>query len=169
MSSNTENSTPIFKGLSWCHEQYYSFFVPIDWKRTERMDSKEGTIYLPTPDDAHTYFAVQVDDLGMEVTEADIPDLVAGLSEGIHNLAEYQIESQTSSTTGSLNEMEAKYTFVEDGKRRKRWVRVLYHNTRQITFIAQGQTEQIYHYWLPMFNEAMMTLKVHSIRPTVPG
>lgn len=167
--NNTENSTPIFKGLSWHHEQYFSFFIPNDWKKIERSDGKQGIIYVPTLDDADTFYAVHVDDLGMKVTEDDIPDLVTGLVDGINSLTESQIESQTSSSTGTLTELVVKYTFLEDGLRRKRWVRVLYHDTRQITFIAQGKTEQTYHYWLPMFNEAMMTLKVHSVKPSVPG
>ena len=117
----------------------------------------------------HTFYAVQVDDLGTQVTAEDLPDLETGLLDGINQLAESQIESHSTSSVGTLVELEAKYTYLEDGLRRKRWVRMLYHETRQIIFIAQGKTEQIYHYWLPMFNEAMMTLKVHSVRPTTPG
>ena len=169
MKNNPENSTPIFKGLSWCHEQYYSFFIPIDWTQVERPDGKQGVIYVPTADDAHTFYAVQVDDLGTPVTAEDLPDLVTGLLDGINQLTESQIKSHSNSSVGALVELEAKYTYLEDGLRRKRWVRMLYHETRQIIFIAQGSTEQVYHYWLPMFNEAMMTLKVHSVRPTTPG
>jgi hypothetical protein len=164
---NTEK--PIFKGLSWCHEQYFSFFVPIDWQRTERPDGKQGVIYVPAYDDAHTFYAVQVDDLGTQVTAEDVPDLETGLLSGINQLTESQIESYGTSSVGTLIQLEAKYTYLEDGLRRKRWVRMLYHETRQIIFIAQGKTEPIYHYWLPMFNEAMMTLKVHSTKPMIPG
>jgi hypothetical protein len=169
MISNTESSRPVFKGLSWCHEQYYSFFVPIDWQRVERSDGKQGIIYVPVHEDAHTFFAVQVDDLGTQVTPEDVQDLMVGLLSGINQLTDSQIETHTSSSVGTLVELEAKYTYLEDGLRRKRWIRVLYHETRQVTFIAQGKTEQLYHSWLPMFNEAMMTLKVHNTRPTVPG
>ncbi|MCK6579347.1 MAG: hypothetical protein L6Q98_14745 [Anaerolineae bacterium] len=169
MSSDAGTSKPVFKGLAWCHEQYFSFFVPIDWQCIDRPDGKQGVIYLPDGRDEHTYLAVQVDDLGTQVTSEDMPDLVAGLLEGIGQRTESLVDSHTSAATGSLVQMEAKYTFLEGSERRRRWVRVLYHETRQITFLAQGSAEQIYRYWLPMFNEAMMTLKVHSTKPTVPG
>ena len=169
MKDNPENPRPRFKGLSWCHEQYFSFYIPIDWQRVERPDGKLGVIYIPTSEDADTFYAVQVDDLGTPVSAEDLPDLETGLLDGIHQLSEWRIESHSTSNVGRLVELEAKYTYLEDGLRRKRWVRMLYQETRQIIFIAQGKTEQVYHYWLPMFNEAMMTLKVHNVRPTIPG
>jgi hypothetical protein len=169
MNNNIEIPRPVFKGLSWCNEQYYSFFVPIDWRRVERSDGKEGIIYVPTRDDSHTFYAVQIDNLGTPVTSEDIPDLVQGLLNGIHQQNDSRIETQTHSTVGKLVELEARFTFLEGTERRKRWVRVLYHENRQVTFIAQGSTEQVFHYWLPMFYEAMMTLKVHSTKPTIPS
>lgn len=169
MSNNIETSRPVFKGLAWCHEQFYSFFVPNDWRRTERIDGKQGVIYVPESADPHTYFAVQVDDLGTLITPDDVDDLESGLLEGIRQQTSSQIEFHTHSMGGSLVQLEAKYTFLDGADRRKRWMRVLYHESRQVTFIAQGKTEQDYHYWLPMFNEAMMTLKVHSHKPAVPG
>ncbi len=169
MKDNPQNSRPRFRGLSWCHEQYFSFFIPIDWQRIERPDGKVGVIYIPPGDDADTFYAVQVDDLGTQVTEEDLPDLETGLLNGISQLPASQIETRSTSRTGQLVELEAKYTYLENGFRRKRWVRMLYHDTRQIIFIAQGKSEAVYQYWLPMFNEAMMTLKVHSTKPAVPG
>jgi len=169
MNTNTENLKPIFKGLSWCHEEYYLFFIPTDWQRVERTDRKQGVIYVPTHHDAQTFYAVHVDELSTKVTLEDVPDIETGLLNGIHENNLSQIETYTHSSIGNLVQLEAKYTFVEGDERRKRWVRVLYHETRQITFIAQGKTEEIYHYWLPMFNEAMMTLKVHSTKPSTPG
>jgi len=169
MAHQDKQSTPTFTGLTWCHEQYFSFFIPIDWRKVDRPDGKQGVIYAPDQNDAHTLFAVQVDDLGTEVTSADLPYLLEGFLGGIRQLPESQIENRTDSAVATLVELEAKYTFLEEGQRRKRWVRVLYHRSRQVTFTAQGGTEKTYHYWLPMFNEAMMTLKVHSTRPTIPG
>jgi len=167
MNNNVEIARPVFKGLSWCNEQHYSFFIPIDWQRVERPDGQEGIIYIPTFDDAQTFYAVQVEDIGTAVTSEDIPDLEQGFLNSIRQQTGYHIEAQTHSAVGQLVELEGKFTFLEGTERRKRWVRILYHESRQVTFIAQGRTEQIYHYWLPMFYEAMMTLKVHSAKPTL--
>lgn len=169
MSKNSGSPRPVFKGLAWCHEQYYSFYVPIDWQRVEREDNKQGIIYLPDPNDPHTYFAVQVDDLGTHIAQSDVPDLMTGLLDGISHRAESHVDFHDQHSVGKLVTLEAKYSFREADERRKRWVRILYHESRQVTFIAQGKTEQDYQYWLPMFNEAMMTLKVHNTKPTIPG
>lgn len=165
MSEKPRKATPSFKGLTWHREQFYSFFIPIDWHKATWPDERDGVLYVPSDNDPHTTFAVEVNDLGTVVTPDDIPYLSKGFLDGIKRLSERKIESQGAKVTGELIELTAKYTFLEDDNRRKRWVRVFYHETRQITVTAQGATEESYDYWLPMFFEAMMTLKVHSVRP----
>lgn len=168
MNKNTKSSTPAFKGLSWYREQYFSFFVPIDWHKVEWPDERQGIIFAPMQDDNYTLFAVEVIDLGTVVTSDDLPYLSKGFFDGIKQLPDRKIESKKENVTGKLVQLEAKYTFLENGETRKRWVRVLYHGTRQVTITAQGKTSEAFDYWMPMFFEAMMTVNVHSMKPADP-
>ena len=166
MTGKRTKDRPIFKGLRWYREQYFSFFIPIDWHRFSWQDNRQGVLYGPSAEDAHTILAVDVTDLGFSVTADDLDDLFDGFLTGIQQLPGVEIESSKKQVVGDLIVLEAKYTFTEDGMTRKRWVRVLYHDTRQIAFTAQGATPDAYGYWLPMFFEAMMTARVHSTMPT---
>jgi hypothetical protein len=168
MSKKTKDTTPAFKGLTWYREQYFSFYIPIDWHKVEWQDKRQGIIFVPKPEDVYTLFAVEVNDLGTTVTTDDLPYLMTGFLDGIKQLPERKIELKKESVVGKLMQLEAKYTFLEDGQTRKRWVRVLYDKTRQITVTAQGATVEDYDYWLPMFFEAMMTVMVHSTKPAAP-
>ncbi|MCA9883002.1 MAG: hypothetical protein KC708_08535 [Anaerolineae bacterium] len=168
MSNPTRPDRPAFKGLTWHRDQYYSLFAPVDWQKVMWPDGRQGMILLPNSEDLHTLFAIEVIDLGTEVTSDDVPYLAQGLRDGIKALQDRKIEMTDESVVGRLVELEARYSFVEAEERRKRWVRVLYHKTHQVTVTAQGATEDAYAYWLPMFNEAMMTIKVHDIVPKEP-
>lgn len=166
MTDETTKTRPAFKGLRWYRDQYYSFFVPIDWSRFEWQDDRQGILFGPSVGDASTVFAVNLTDLGFSVTADDLDDLFDGFLTSIQQLPDVKIELSERQSTGTLLSLEAKYTFLEDGSTRKRWVRVLYHGTRQIAFTAQGATPDTYDHWLPMFFQAMMTAKVHSTMPT---
>lgn len=162
MADSTEAKRPRFRGLSWQRNEHYSFFRPLDWHQFNWLDERKGVLFGPSPNDNATLFAVDAKDLGLAVTEGDMPDLEAGYLEAIQALPDNQIEAYEAWKSGALIGLEAKYTFQEDGQTRKRWVRVLYQDTRQITVTAQGATAEAYDYWLPMFYEQMMTFKVHS-------
>jgi hypothetical protein len=166
MTNLVSKGPPVFKGLTWYREQYFSFFIPSDWHRLSWQDGRQGALFGPSVDDAHTVFATDIRDMGITVTVGDLDDLFDGFLTSIRQLPDVEIESSENRVTGNLIALEAKYTFSDDGNRRKRWVRVLYHGTRQIAFTAQGATPDAYDYWLPMFFEAMMTARVHSTRPT---
>ncbi len=163
--SLTAKQRPTFKGLSWKRDQYYSFFVPIDWHEFEWADEREGMIFGPQADDPLTVFAVELSDLGIETTPEDLDDLDAGFMEGIQALAGVQIDEHETWTKGGITCLAAKYTYLEDDVRRKRWIRVFYQDNHQIAMTAQGATVAAYDYWLPMFYEAMMTAKVHRFMP----
>jgi hypothetical protein len=156
---------PKFKGLSWHRNQYYSFFVPIDWQKLDWPDGRSGVIYTPPADDPLTLLAVELRDLGMEISADDLDDLKAGFLAGIEELPECQIETHEHWVEGKLICLMAKYTFAEQDTRRKRWVRQFYHQTRQIAMTAQGATCEAFDYWLPMFYEAMMTTRIHNTMP----
>ena len=166
MTDKTTTDRPVFKGLLWYREQYFSFLIPIDWRRFTWQDDRQGVLFGPSAEDTHTVFAVDLTDLGFSVSADDLDDLFDGFLSGIQQLPGVEIELSKKDVTGRLISLEAKYTFVEDETTRQRWVRVLYHDTRQIAFTAQGATPDAYAYWLPMFFEAMMTVKVHSTLPS---
>lgn len=166
MTNKTTKGSPTFKGLRWYREQYFSFFVPIDWVRFNWQDDRQGVLFGPSVEDSHTIFAVDLTDLDFLVSTNDFDDLYDGFLSSVQQLPGVEIELCEKQVVGDLISLEAKYTFMEDEIIRKRWVRVLYHGTRQIAFTAQGVTPEVYDYWLPMFFEAMMTAKVHSTKPT---
>lgn len=156
---------PKFKGLSWHRSQYYSFFVPLDWNKSNWPDQRPGVIYAPTTDDPATMLAVEVRDLGTQITPDDLDDLYEGFLDGIKELPACEIESHEHWIRGELIGLEARYTFTDPDIRRKRWVRQFYHQTRQIAMTAQGSSVEAFDYWLPMFFEAMMTTKLHHTMP----
>lgn len=157
-----DRQLPAFKGLNWYRDKHFSFFRPLDWSRFDWADERQGVLFGPSPDDPATLFAVDVKDLGVKVTPEDLDDLKTGFIAGIEQLPESQIETQESWIAGPVLGLEAKYTFLEQKTLRKRWIRVLYQDTRQITVTAQGATVETFHYWLPMFFESMMTFKING-------
>jgi hypothetical protein len=122
-------------------------------------------IYGPDPNDPLTIFAVEHQDLGTAITADDLDILAEGFFESIEQLSGGEIESRNQKVTGKLLELEAKYTYEEQGTTRKRWVRQFYQDTRQIVMTAQGETSEKYDYWLPLYFEAMMTAKIHNRKP----
>ena len=165
MSDSATQQRPSFKGLSWHRDQYYSFFIPLDWHKFEWNDNRNGVIYGPDSADPQTVFAVEVTDAGLKFTPDDLDALAEGFFTGIEDLPDVKIETRNQRVVAALLTLEAKYTYRDQEMIRKRWTRVLYHQTRQVAMTAQGATPEKYDYWLPMFFEAMMTAKVHNTRP----
>ncbi len=167
MAERAEKQYPAMTGLIWHRDPYYSFFIPVEWTRLEWADKRQGVMYGPDPTDPLTVFAVDLKDLGTPLTAEDLEVLSEGFLEGLERLPGIQIASCEQKVTGSLLELEAKYTFREGDKTLKRWVRVLYYETRQVALTAQGATPEKYDYWLPIFFEAMMTARVHNTIPSI--
>jgi hypothetical protein len=166
MANKAQKHYPAITGLAWHRHQYYSFFTPIDWHRFAWPDDSPGEIYGPDQDDPLTVFAVALQDLGTPVVAGDLEIVAEGFFEAIEQLPEAHVEERGQKVAGKLLELEAKYTFLDQGQTRKCWVRVFYHETRQITMTAQGATPEKYDYWLPMFFQAMMTARVHKEKPS---
>lgn len=167
--TSAKQDYPATRGLSWHRTQYYSFFLPMDWHHFAWADGHEGEIYGPDENDPQTAFAVNIKDLGTFVTPDDLEIVTEGFFESIEQLPDCNIEMRDQFVSPSLIELEAKYTFREQDTVCKRWVRVFFHETRQIVMAAQGATPEKYDYWLPWFFEAMMTAKVHNRMPEIPG
>lgn len=168
MEHLVQKKYPSITALLWHRDQYYSFFIPSNWHRLQWSDGREGVIYAPDSNDLLTLFAVDIKDLGMSVKPADLDDLAEGFAEGIAQLPDSHIEHRLQKVTGEMLEIEARYTFLEQGATRKCWTRMFYFRSHQIVMTAQGATPEKYDYWLPWFFEAMMTAKVHSAKPESP-
>ncbi|MFZ0543914.1 MAG: hypothetical protein WAM60_00655 [Candidatus Promineifilaceae bacterium] len=166
MSAKVPKKSPAIKGLLWHRDQYYSFFIPNNWYKLSWSDDRQGVIYAPDASDPLTVFAVSLTDLGTPVTEDDLDALAEGFFETIEQLPESHIELREQKVAGKMLELQAKYTSQENGETLKRWVRVFYHEKRQIAMTAQGVPEK-YDYWLPWFFEAMMTANVHRNKPQI--
>jgi hypothetical protein len=151
------------KELSLYKDHYlgFSFFHPDDWHQFNWLDGRRGVLYGPVFNDNSTIFAVAVQELGLRVNVRDMKDLHMGFIAGIGRLANSQIEWQNQWQSGDQIGMEAKYTFSEEGNTRKRWVRVLYQDSRQITLTAQAASLAEFDAWLPLFHQSMMTFRVH--------
>lgn len=169
--------SPTFKGLNWYRKQYFSLFLSDDWQRFDWPDGREGVVFLPSGEDTETIFGVEVADLGLEILAEDKEDLKAGFLNSIQELPESNVEEHKDWVVGNKICLEAKYTYLEDASsevptskvptQRKRWVRVLYDKSRQISFIAQGSSPEAFEFWLPMFYQAMMTSSVHDEKPSI--
>ncbi len=175
-SASEEQTAP--KGLTLYKDAYlgFSFFRPSSWYQFSWLDRRRGVLFGPIENDSSTLFAVAVQELGTRVAESDLPDLHIGFIAGIGRLTDCKVEWQDQWKHGDLIGMEARYTFKEEGIVRKRWVRVLYHDTRQITLTAQGATAAEYEQWLPLLHEQMNTFRVdatplykkRAAKPTAP-
>jgi hypothetical protein len=166
--NTSQNFYPAIQGLTWHRTQYYSFFLPMNWHPFVWTNGRDGKLFGPDPNDPATIFAVDLLDLGVPVTAADLAALAEGFFEGIEHLPAANIESRQQTVIGRIIHLEAQYTFQEQGMLRKRWTRLFYDETRQITMTAQGASPEKYHYWLPWFFEAMMTAKIHRHFPELP-
>ena len=167
MAGQAQKEYPAIKGLTWYREEYYSFFVPLDWHKLDWSDDREGVVYAPDVDDPQTVFAVYINTFDTLFTPDDLDPLSEGFLESIAQLPDSEIESHHQKIAGKQLEVEAKYSFREDGEIRRRWVRMCYHQTRQIVMTAQGATLEKYDYWLPIFFETMMTARIHNHKPTL--
>ena len=58
--------------------------------------------------------------------------------------------------------MEALYTFREGDNVRRRWVRVVYQDTRQFTVTAQAATVEEFEQWRPIFQSAMNNFRIYA-------
>lgn len=139
----------------------YAIWVASDWHRIDLAEGRQGVMYSPYPDDTLTCFFIEKHKLDLSVRPKDFDIIQKGFIEGITQLPEVEILSHEESIgPAAVVLLDARYTFVEDGVRRKRWTRVTYWGNGQLTMIAQGATEQEFDYWEPMFFNTMMTMEL---------
>lgn len=162
--ARTRKQSAAITGLLWHRDDYCSFYIPYDWHKLPWPDGREGVIYGPDLADPKTVFAVEVKKLATAVATDDLDILAESYFETIQQLPEVDIHFTDQRSIGDLLELEAKYTFREQGAIRKRWTRMFYHGKRQIVMISQGASLDKYAYWLPLFFEAMMTANIHGTK-----
>ncbi len=155
---------PVVSGLALHKDRYlgFSLFYPSAWHQFQWLDGRRGVLYGPIYNDNSTIFAVAVQDLGIVVNKRDLKDLHVGFIAGIGRLAGSRIESQRQWQSGPQIGMEAHYTFSEGDDTRKRWVRVLYQDTRQFTVTAQGATVEEFDKWLSTFQAALSNFRIYA-------
>jgi hypothetical protein len=136
----------------------FSVLVPDGWQRLALTGSETGCFYAPDAADLLSGLAIEPRDLGTAVRASDLAALRHGLRSGLSSLTDARLETFEADAVAELLTLEARYTFVEDGSRRKRWVRLLYQRSTQLRLVAQAATEEAFAYWEPMFFEAMRTV-----------
>ena len=143
----------------------YQFLYPEGWHRFTFSDGRQGVLYAPHPDDWTTHFAVEIRDLGTEVTEKDLPDLEEGFRHGLQSLPDCQVAWLLHWRTEPPIILEAKYTFREGTVTRQRRSRLVYVGTRQFHVLVQGTTPADFEEWRPLLYVMLMSFGVAEEQP----
>jgi hypothetical protein len=106
-----------------------------------------------------------VQDLPTNIIGEDLPEIEKAFLAGLRKVAGSKLETHTSYDTGFIVGVEAEQTFDEDGQRRRRWIRLLYHENRQARLTAQGATPEEYARWEVRFRPIMTTFNFGDIWP----
>ena len=162
MTEEKRDEFPYYTGMYTHRDQPggYSLTVPTDWHQHTMKKKHHGMLFSPYPDDINTCILAEKHKLKYKVTVDDLVTSRDGFEKGIKDLPGVEIESLEESLSDMVNVFEARFTFLDDGVRRKRWVKNIYWGEGQLVLIAQGRTVEDFDYWLPMFYNTMMTAQV---------
>jgi hypothetical protein len=138
----------------------YALWFPTGWHRFDMVEGRQGVVYSPYPDDLDTTFLAEKRKLPYSVTQEDVPILREGFDQGLNALPGIEVEWRDETVTSTLITFEARFTFLEEGARRKRWVRNIYWGNGQLILIAQGADSKEFEHWLPMFYNTMVTVQI---------
>ena len=157
MSVETPNKGPVYTGETKyvSEEGGYAVWIPNNWRKIDMVDGHKGWIFTPYADRFDTCFACEKITLDFQVSTDDLQVLVEGFEEGIKSLPDAVIEEKKYNTGKMAVLLEAKFTFTENGQRRKRWVKSVYWHEANLIMLAQGATVEEYEYWLPMLFNTM--------------
>jgi len=153
---------PAYVGMvrHWDHEAGYALTLPSDWRKIDMVKGRRGWIFTPYKDNFDTCILSEKIILKYPVEPKDADILMEGLVEGINKLQD-AIILETKKDAGKIVVLlEAKFTFMENGKRRKRWMKSMYWGKSNLVLIAQGATEEDYAYWEGMLFNTMMTYEI---------
>lgn len=162
MSIEEKRKGPVYRGMTkhWDREAGYAVWLPSDWRKINMVEGRRGWIFTPYRDHFDTCFSAEKIKLEYKVTPEDIDILVEGFEAGINSLPDVQIEYKNYDKGKKVIILEAKFTFTENGQRRKRWVKSIYWGEANLVLIAQGATEEDYAYWEGMLFNSMMTYEI---------
>jgi hypothetical protein len=162
MTESKRNATPVYTGIRKYadNEQGFGVWLPKEWRKIDLVDGRIGWIFTPNKDNFDTCFMCEKITLDYATTPEDKDILVEGFEEGIKSLPDVEIlETKYQSGKKSIM-LEAKFTFTEDGQRRKRWMKSLYWAEGNLVLIAQGENIEEYAYWESMLYSAMTTYEL---------
>lgn len=162
MTDQKKKSEPIYTGIKSYPDKEggYSVWLPSDWRKIDMVEGRRGWVFTPNKDNFDNCFIAEKITLDYVTTPDDKDILFEGFEEGIKNFPEVEIEETNSQSGEHAIILEAKFTFSEDGQRRKRWVKSLYWGEGNLVLMAQGATVEEYEYWLPMFYNTMNTYEL---------
>ena len=136
----------------------YQFHYPTDWAVFGLSEERDGIMLSPEAKSPATWFSAWKVKLLEAVVAEDLPELRAGLDEGLAQLGEgCSLQTSTEAVMGNLIKFERVHTFREMGTLRKRRQWVLYVDRWQIVLIYQGASVEEYEYWLAMANYSFYT------------
>jgi len=139
----------------------YAVWLPSDWRKIDMVEGRRGWIFTPYQDNYDTCFISEKITLDFKAKPEDVDTLVEGFEAGINSLADVVIEHKNYETGKMIVLLEAKFTFTENGQRRKRWVKSMYWGEANLVLIAQGASEDDYAYWEGMLFNAMTTYEIN--------
>jgi hypothetical protein len=153
---------PFYTGMTkhWDHEAGYAITLPSDWRKIDMVKDRHGWIFTPYKDNFDTCIVSEKKILKYPVDPKDADVLMDGIVEGINSLPEAEILETIINPGKIVLLLEAKYTFMENGQRRKRWLKNMYWGKSNLVLIAQGATEEDYAYWEGMLFNTMMTYEI---------
>jgi photosystem II reaction center protein PsbP len=138
----------------------FTFRYPTDWHRFDLADDREGVMFAPEAEDPETRFSVWISSLDEHVVAEDLEDLRIGVNEGLSNLAECKVESESETILGNLIKFERIFTFRENAATRKRRLWILYVDKWLMVVTWQGASEEDYEHWLGMANYSFNTFNL---------
>jgi hypothetical protein len=143
--------------------------VPDVWiERELDVESGQGVLFAPDPEQVMTALSVEIRDLGTEVTPADLPDLEDGFLRGLRGVPRSRIVEHSTFSNDLTFGFESLQTYAEAGQTRKRWINLLYRGSRQARLIAQGATVEEFDRLRPVFAPCVSTFMFAARPPETP-
>jgi len=134
----------------------FAFLYPHNWHAfTLDAGNGPGALFAESADDLATHLSIEVMDLPTAVRGRDLPAIERAFLDGLKQAPESTIARRDAYDTGFLVGVEAEQTFIEQGQRRRRWVRLLYRGRRQARLVAQAATELDFERLRTRFEPAM--------------
>jgi hypothetical protein len=163
MKEIDRSKPPVYTGEKkyWDHEAGYAVWLPSDWRQIDMVKGKRGWIFTPYKDNFDTCFVSEKIILKYPVEPKDADILMQGLIDGVNSLSDPVILETKKDTGQKVVLLEVKFTFMENGQRRKRWVKSMYWGNSNLVLIAQGATEEDYKYWEGMLFNTMTTYEIN--------